>query len=113
MAQKVELRFEGVDEVEAQRLARLLKDDLLDEVEGISAEISKDRADTMDFGATLVLVLGTRVAVEIAKAVGDFLRRHSGAKLNISADGAVIAQGLDSKDAAKIASAFAERFKAN
>ena len=67
------------------------------------------RPETQDFGATLVLVFGTPVAVILAKAVGNFLHRHSGASIAISRNGDVVAENIDSRDAARIAEAFAAK----
>jgi hypothetical protein len=111
MEHKIELRFQGVDDVEATRFANELRSDLLDNLPVTSAEVVKDRSDTMDFGATLVLVLGTPVALVLGKAVANYFGRNSGARIHITADGQVIAENLDSKDAAKVAEVFAERFK--
>jgi hypothetical protein len=49
------------------------------------------------------------VAVALAKAVIAFLQRNSGAAITITKAGTVVAKNLDSKDAAKIAEAFAGR----
>lgn len=45
----------------------------------------------------------------IARGVEAWLARHSGAKIQIDADGGVIASDLDSRDAARIAEAFSRR----
>jgi hypothetical protein len=54
-----------------------------------------------------VLLFGTPVAIALAKAVSTFLQRHSGATIRITRSGEVIASNLDSRDAARIAEAFA------
>jgi len=64
-------------------------------------------SDSQDFGSTLVLLFGTPVAVALARAVSTFLQRHSGATIRITRSGEVIASNLDSRDAARIAEAFA------
>ena len=75
----------------------------------LKVEQSRDRQDTMDFGATLVIVLGTASVTALAKGVAAWLARHSGARIEINADGTVIASNLDSGDATKIAEAFGRR----
>lgn len=99
-----EIAFEGVDAAEALRLANELEEEL----RVIPAEVRrvKARPETMDFGSTLVLVFGTPVAITLAKALSNFLQRHSGASIAISRDGAIVATNLDSRDASRIAEAF-------
>ena len=101
----VQISFDNCSAGEAAQLANQLEQDLR---EAAAAEISrkKDRPDSQDFGATLVVLFGTPVAIVLAKAVSNFLRRHSGASISITKDG-VMAKNLDSKDAARIAEAFA------
>jgi hypothetical protein len=103
---KLEISFDHCEPAEALRLTNELEQELLDAAQ---AEISrkKERSDSQDFGTTLVLVFGTPVAISLASALGVFLQRHSGASIKISKDGSVIASNLDSKDAARIAEAFA------
>ncbi|NKM36364.1 hypothetical protein [Rhizobium laguerreae] len=101
-----ELSFEGVSSSEANILAQGLREELLEALPDATVTRKKTRQDTMDFGATLVLVLGTPVAVVAAKAIGNYLGRNSGAKITIRADGAIVAENLDSKDAARIAEAI-------
>jgi hypothetical protein len=106
----LEIAFENCEPGEALRLANELEQDLR-EAEAIEVSRKKDRADSQDFGATLVVLFGTPVAIALAKAVGVFLQRHSGASIRISKDGSVIAANLESKDAARIAEAFAAKKK--
>lgn len=58
----------------------VLADSLADDLRGIhrSVEVKrqKERPDTMDLGATLVLVLGTAAVTEIAKGIGQWIARH-------------------------------------
>jgi hypothetical protein len=103
-----QISFETTDQAEALRLANELEQDLLNSG---SVEVSrrKDRADSQDFGSTLVLLFGTPVAIGLAKAVATFLQRHSGASIRITEAGEVIASNLDSRDASRIAEAFARK----
>jgi len=106
MANSIEISFENCEPGDALKLASELEQNLH---EAASAEITrkKDRQDSQDFGTTLVVLFGTPVAIALAKAVAVFLQRHSGASISLCADGSVIAKNLDSKDAARIAEAFA------
>jgi hypothetical protein len=106
--QQFEISFEGCDAAEATQLANGLEQELR---ESGKAEVSlnKARADSQDFGTTLILVLGTPAAIALAKAITVFLQRHSGATIKITKSGEVIATNLDSRDASRIAEAFAAK----
>jgi Effector Associated Constant Component 1 len=70
----------------------------------------KDQVDAMDFGATLVLILGTGAATAIAKGLSSWIARNSGVRLVIETpDGKVLADHLDSKNAAEIAARVFEK----
>lgn len=102
----LEITFDNCTQAEAAQLANLLEQDLREAAE-TEIRRKKDRADSQDFGSTIVLLFGTPVAIALAKAVSGFLQRNSGATIRISRDGEVVGTCLDSKDAARIAEAFA------
>ena len=89
----------------ANQYASELKEDLLDATGGkIKVEHSKADQGTQDFGATLVLLLGTPALIVVAKGVRDWLARRPDASVTIkSKDGEIIASNLKSKDAAALA----------
>jgi hypothetical protein len=101
MQEKFEIRFENVDPRQGNELAQELEDLLADQVPDVDVTRVKDRSDTLDFGATLVLVLGAPVSIILAKALKDFLTRNSGVTLEFTKDGAIIARNLSSEDVPK------------
>jgi hypothetical protein len=103
------ITFPGASLDEANRYAADLGASLREIDQEIALEQRRDREDTQDFGATLAIVLGTASATALAKGLATWLARHSGAKIQISADGTVLASNLDSRDAARIAEAFSRR----
>lgn len=103
------ITFSGADDAEAARLAQGLEEQIHEAVPSADVRLDKARPDTQDFGSTLVLLFGTPVAIALAKAVTVFLQRNMGASITIKKDGTVVAQNLDSRDAAKIAEAFAAK----
>lgn len=103
------ISFPGASAAEANRYAAELRTALRDIDPDVKAEQQRDRPDTQDFGATLVILLGTASVTAVAKGVSAWLARHSGAKIQINADGSVIASNLDSRDAARIAVAFGHK----
>ncbi|MBN3753693.1 hypothetical protein G3N95_12145 [Paraburkholderia sp. Tr-20389] len=99
------IRFEELSPAEAGAQAQILKDALLDTTPHVEARIERDRTESMDLGATLVLVLGTPAVIAIAKGLAAFMAREREATLVIECDGRVIFKG-NSSDAAKIAKAL-------
>jgi hypothetical protein len=98
--------FEDCTPADSARLVQELEDELREAAPSARISLEKDRADSQDLGSTLVLVLGTPVAITLAHSLGAFLRRHSGASITITRSGEVVGKNLDSSDAAKIAEAF-------
>ena len=103
------ITFPGASTADANRYAAELASALREVDQDLKAEQHRDREDTQDFGATLIVILGTASVTAIAKGVAAWLARHSGARIQINADGSVIASNLDSADAARIAEAFNRR----
>jgi Effector Associated Constant Component 1 len=80
MDQKSELTitFEGLKGHDATLAAEELKQ----AIEGLgesdlNIETRRERAGTQDFGATLVLVFGTPVAIALARGIAGWLRRRA------------------------------------
>lgn len=100
------IKFEGISAAEGNRYASELRNMLLDATP--DAEVDQRRSDTrtQDFGATLVLILGTPAVIAITRAIGNWLQLRNSASLTIEKDGRVIAKNISSKDAAKLAELF-------
>jgi hypothetical protein len=105
--QELTVVFEGASPGDAAILAQDLEQQLHEDVPTAKIRHEKSRADSQDFGSTLVLLFGTPVAITLARAVISFLQRNSGASITITSAGTIVAKNLDSTDAAKIAEAFA------
>lgn len=103
----IEILFDNATSAQSNVWAQDLKEDLIQAVPSAELSTKRERPDSQDFGGTLVLALGTPVAIIAAKAISTWLRRNSGATITIKASGEVIARNLDSSDAAKIAEAIA------
>jgi len=105
--QEVMITFEDAMPADAVRFAQDLEQQLREVAPSAKISLGKLRPDSQDFGATLILLFGTPVAIALAKAVAAFLMRNSGASITITKGGTVVAKNLDSTDAARIAEAFA------
>ncbi len=102
------IRFEGLSLAEANVKAARLRQDILDSTSDVSATVEKDDPLTQDFGATIVLVLGTPAILAVAKGIANYLARERGT-ISIDADGTVVATGISGDDAARIAEAFGKK----
>ena len=98
------IKFENISEAEANRYAGELRDMLLDATSDVEVSRRRDDPSTQDFGATLMLILGTPAVTAIAKAMGDWLTLHRQVGLTLkTANGEIIGTNLTSKDAMKLA----------
>jgi hypothetical protein len=61
------IEFEGVALADANRYADDLRDILLDASPDVRVMVKRDDPSSMDFGGTLILMLGTSAVVAIAK----------------------------------------------
>jgi Effector Associated Constant Component 1 len=79
-ASTVKIQFDGLNDAAANQAALSLRTFLLDQGEpGVEIKIEKSSSSNQDFGSTLVLLLGTRAAIEIAKGIATWLRRRADA----------------------------------
>jgi hypothetical protein len=106
------ISFTDCDLSEANILTNELEDALIEAAPGIKIERRRLSSSSQDFGATLAVVLGAPATMIIAKAIANMMRKNSGARIKICADGSVTAEHLDSPDAARIAEAFSKAFPA-
>ncbi len=96
--------FEGVSPADAQRYAEELRNALLDAIPDITVQRKRDNPHTQDFGATLVLILGTPAVIAMVTAVGNWLKLRNSASLTWkTADGHMIVQNITNKNATELA----------
>jgi hypothetical protein len=75
---EVTITFEGIKGHDASFAAEELKQAVIDLGEpDVDVTTKKERANTQDFGATLVLVFGTPVAIALARGIAGWLRRRA------------------------------------
>ena len=103
------ISFPNASSAEANRMAASLTESLREVDPTITADRLRDRSDTQDFGATVAVLLGTAAATAVAKGIAAALAKWGPAKITISQRGEVIASGLESKDAARIAEVISRR----
>jgi hypothetical protein len=88
------VRFEGLSVAEANRAAAELRN-AIERAGGneVETSIRKETQETQDFGATLVLILGTEAAIIVAKAIHSYVAKR-GDKVVIETEGGkVLATG--------------------
>ena len=110
MENQYQIKFLGMTDAEADKaaadLAKFLKDDIPDRSQ-LQVDRKRTTAGTQDFGATLVLVLGTAAATAVANGIRAWLTAHTGTRIEITdGGGTVVATNINSKSAAEIAKAW-------
>jgi hypothetical protein len=105
------ISFGDASTAEGNRLAGTLCDALRDADRNVVVNRHRDRADTQDFGTSLVLVMGTAAATSLARGIAAWLARNAGARIEIKRKGEVvlIASHLDSIDVSRIAAALSAK----
>ena len=110
--QEISIQFDDLGPAEAGEKAALLREAQLDAAPGLSAEVRRGDGETMDLGATLILVLGTpaviAVATQIAKGIGAFIARERPGRIRIRKGDTVIEVDGASSDMAKVAESLAK-----
>lgn len=87
------IHFEGLSVADANRAAAELRSMLDRAGDGVQVQITKDRDDTQDLGATLVLVLGTKAALTVAKVIYAYVAKRGDRVVIETTDGKVLATG--------------------
>jgi hypothetical protein len=109
--QTVAIRFPELALSEAGQAARLLREQILDEAPEVEVGVQKDDTKTQDFGATLVLVLGTPAVVSLARGIAKWMMRER-TVLEIEKDGEKVtirAHGTLNENAARIVEALSKQ----
>jgi hypothetical protein len=95
----VMIHFEGLSAAAAGKAAEELQRNLLQSARGAATiDIKKDRAETQDFGTTLVVVLGTPAVLAIAKGIHDFIAKRGDRVTITTEQGEIIATGDGAKN---------------
>ena len=102
------IRFVDVTPEDANKYASELRREIEEISPDVRVEIRKEDKAAQDFGATLVLVLGTGAAIAVAQGIADWLRKRTSACITVTRAGTqAVASGVSSKDAVRIANIFA------
>jgi hypothetical protein len=101
------IEFEGVSPADSNRYAEELRDALIGAAPEVNVERRRADPDAQDFGATLILVLGSQVAVVLANAFRDWINRRDNVKVNIKTpEGEILLENLSAKNAKNILDLF-------
>ncbi len=87
------VRFEGLSVAEANQAATELRTQIERAGAGVQMDVIKERDDTQDFGATLLLILGTKAAITVANAIYSYIAKRGDRVVIETADGKVVATG--------------------
>src|SRR6266571_5419603 len=89
---------------DANRYAEELRNALLDASADIIVQRRREDPRAQDFGATLIILLGTPAVVTMVKAIGDWLKLRASASLTIETpEKRIVVQNITSKNAAQLA----------
>lgn len=102
------IRFPDESSSLANKYVQSLADDLAD-IQDLQACPARERPETQDFGATLVLVLGTASATAVANGIRKWLTRTGTSAEFRTPDGKVKLTNVESKDIAEIARALVKQ----
>ena len=106
-----QIEFENVDLAEAGQLAEDLKDYVLTADASVEASWKRRDQSSMDFGASLVLLLGTPAVIAVAKGLERFLARYQTASIRITGpDGSVVIDNVTSRQASDLAERMLRAF---
>jgi len=97
---------------ETQELTALLMQKLQTSIENIKVTREKADSQTLDFGATLIAVVATPFAIELAKTLHAWLMKNNTAKLTIGKDHEITAEGISREDLVAIVKAALGESKA-
>jgi len=107
------ITFDDVSPADANRYADELSDALLDATADITVQRRPDVPRAQDFGATLVLLLGTPVAVALAKTIttviGNWLQLRQGQGISVTvktADRQMSIKNMTSEHATQLVQLF-------
>jgi hypothetical protein len=85
--QRVTMTFPSADPAEANELAEALSSALATDVPGTPVERVKADQGTQDFGATIIVIVGSAAATQLAKGVAAWLKARGDARLKLSKTG--------------------------
>lgn len=101
------ITFENSSIADANIYCHDLRSQLLDADPGIEVERVRPDSSAMDFGSTLVMVLGAPATIAAAKALIAWAQRNNRANIVLkTSSGTLVANNLESKDVAEVARAL-------
>ena len=104
---EVLITFENASVADANIYCQDLRSQLLDADPDITVDRVRSDSSNMDFGATLVMVLGAPATIAAAKALITWAQRNNRASIVLTThNGTLVAKNLESKDVAEVARAL-------
>lgn len=101
--QKLKISFGDEKPALATRFANELSKEITKSASDVQISVERDDPTNMDFGATLVLVLGAPAIVALVKALDNWLQLRNSASITIrTEEGEVIIDKANSADVDKI-----------
>lgn len=101
-ARRYTIQFTNVTTAEANRYAAELRETLLNASPDVQVMQQRDDSQSQDFGATLVLILGTPAIIAIAQGIKAWLEKRNSVEITLNPNGQIHGRNLSSKDAVAI-----------
>jgi hypothetical protein len=107
------IEFQNATVSDANIYAEELRNALLNTGPGIEVKKKPSKPGAQDFGATLLLILGTQAGAALAKgvtkAIGDWLKQRNSVKIKIkTAKGELVAENVTAADMTVLVNRFAK-----
>jgi hypothetical protein len=98
------ITFDDASPADANRYADELRNAILDATPDIVVQRRRNDPHAQDFGATLIVILGTPAAAAVVTAIGNWLKLRQRASITWKTeDEHILVQNITSKDAAQLA----------
>jgi hypothetical protein len=106
---EIEIEVSASTPAEENRYANELETVIRGTASDVKISRSKLDSDTLDLGAIIGVLIGSGAATAVAKGIAGWLMKRPSGSITIKKkNGTVIAKGLSSKDALRIAEIFSD-----
>jgi hypothetical protein len=107
MREQFELEVNGTDLAQSQVLAAELASTLRLTTPGVQVERVKTSDDTMDIGTVVGVIIASNAVAALARGLAAWLAKRQSAEIRVRKDGTLMAKGLTSADALRLAQILA------
>lgn len=107
----LDVTFEAETLHERNALANSLDEYLIATMIRIETDLKRENSNTMDFGATLAIIIGTSAATALAQGIGDWIKQKNNAKITVKLGDKIL--NLDGVKPGEVKSIISEFINSN